>query len=336
VIHASAPTRFDFAGAPTDVEPFKSEEGGYVVNASLAIRVNVSIVASGDTSEIVVVSRDLGTEERFTSIETMDLDGELRLIKAVISHVQLDGGVRITTSTDAPAGSGLGASAALAVALLRALRQFKGEEPTALELAGDALHVENVLLGNINGGQDQYAAALGGFHAFEFAGSHVDIHPIEVSAERGRSLEERSVLCYSGESRLSGHVLNQVMADYTRRDHQTVISLRNMKRIAHETREALAGGSFAELGELIKATGETQRAFHPAFTPPAVERLLHIGEQHGALGAKMAGAGGGGCVYFFCEPERTREVRDALIADGTRVLPVQFQREGVLTAQGGS
>lgn len=330
MIQTSAPTRFDFAGAPTDVAPYKTEEGGYVVNASLGIRVSVS-VSTLDGPGIVVMSRDLGVEERFSSIETIKHGGALRLIKTAIAHVRPERGIHVSTTTDAPRGAGLGASASLAVALLSALRQLNGESPSLEQLVDDALYLENVLLGNINGGQDQYAAALGGFHALQFGPGDIDVKPLCLGPEFLRSLEEHSLLCYSGDSRVSGQVLDQVMANYTSGDRQTVSSLRIMKRIAQETMEALVDGSLDHLGSLIQEAGETQRNLHPAVTPPAVERLLEIGRVHGVRAAKMAGAGGGGCVYFFGPPERKQELERALRSHGVRVLPIQFSLAGLVT-----
>jgi len=330
MIETSAPTRFDFAGAPTDVAPFKTDEGGFVVNASLGIRVRVCVSAL-DTPGVVVVSRDLGVEEQFASIDDVDHGGPLRLVKAAVVHVRPERGVRITTTSDAPRGAGLGASAALAVALLSALRRANGEAPTAEQLVDDALHVENVILGNINGGQDQYASALGGFHAFGFGPGHVEVQPLSLDRALLRSIEERSVLCYSGDSRVSGDVLDQVMAQYTSGDRRTASALRTIKGIARETMQALADGSLDDLGALIQATGAVQRDLHVAMTPPAVQRLLEIGHAHGVDAAKMAGAGGGGCVYFFCPPERREGLAHALASHGVPLLPVQFSPAGVLT-----
>ncbi len=330
MIQTSAPTRFDLAGAPTDVAPYKTEEGGYVVNASLGIRVSVS-VSTLDTPDIVVMSRDLGVEERFSSIEEIEHGGALQLIKTAIAHVHPEQGIYVSTTTEAPRGAGLGASASLAVALLSALRQLKGESPSLEQLVQDALHVENVMLGNINGGQDQYAAALGGFHALEFGPGDTDVKPLYLDPEFLRSLEEHSLLCYSGDSRVSGHILDQVMAHYTSGDRQTVSSLRNMKRIAQETTQALIDGSLDDLDSLIQAAGEMQRNLHAAVTPPAVQRLLEVGRVHGVHAAKMAGAGGGGCVYFFGPPERRQELERAFRSHGVQMLPMQFSSAGLLT-----
>lgn len=104
-----------------------------------------------------------------------------------------------------------------------------------------------------------------------------------------------------------------------------------MKRVAEETVRALLEGNFDDLGELIKNAGEIQRGFHPSVTPQAVERLSQIGRSHGTQATKMAGAGGGGCVYFLCVPERKQELQDALEADGIQVLPVEFPQIGVKT-----
>ena len=167
MILSSAPTRFDFAGAPTDVAPFKTEEGGYVVNAALGIRVSVCLVPL-ETADVVVTSHDLGVEERYPSIDAVQPGGDLQLLKAVIAHVHPARGLHVSTTTEAPRGAGLGASASLTIALLSALRHLQGERPGVQDVVDDALHVENVMLGNVNGGQDQYAAALGGLHAFRF------------------------------------------------------------------------------------------------------------------------------------------------------------------------
>jgi D-glycero-alpha-D-manno-heptose-7-phosphate kinase len=218
------------------------------------------------------------------------------------------------------------------VALLSALRQVNGETPTAGQLVDDALHVENVILGNINGGQDQYASALGGFHAFAFGSERVDVQPLSLDHALLESIEERSVLCYSGDSRVSGDVLDQVMAQYTAGDRRTAAALRTIRGIARETAQALADGSLDDLGALIQATGDIQRHLHPAMTPPAVHRLLDIGRSHGVDAAKMAGAGGGGCVYFFCPPERREGLAQALASHGVPLLAVQFSPAGVLTA----
>jgi D-glycero-alpha-D-manno-heptose-7-phosphate kinase len=219
----------------------------------------------------------------------------------------------------------------LAIALLSALHRMKGERPGAEQLVHDALHVENVMLGNINGGQDQYAAALGGFNAFRFEGEDVDVRPLDLAPAFVRSLEERSVLCYCGDSRVSGHILDQVMAHYRSGDRGAVASLRTMRRIAHETEQALVGGSLDDLAALIAAAGEIQQALHEAMTPPAVQRLMEIGRAHGVHAAKMAGAGGGGCVFFLCPPEQRPPFERALNAAGVPVLPVQFSPRGVLT-----
>lgn len=330
----SAPTRLDFAGAPTDVEPFKTREGGYIVNASLGIRAQVSVSPLEDSSEVVVISKDLGIEERFTSVETIDDGGDLQLVKAATRHVHPDRGIRITTNTNAPRGSGLGASAALAIALVSALRTIKGENPTIDELVADALYVENVILGNINGGQDQYAAALGGFHALAFGPGLVAAHPLQPSPEFLRLLEERSLLCYSGDSRVSGEVLDQIMADYRAGDRHTAMLLRAMKQFARDTEQALIEDSFDDLCDLVRAVGKAQRSLHPSMTPPAVRRVMQIGSTSGGLAAKMAGAGGGGCVYFLCEPERKGELTGALESEGIQILPVQFPRSGLEAGAG--
>lgn len=204
IIRAQAPVRFDFGGGPTDVDPFKTREGGFVLSAGIKQLAKVQITERSD-NKIIIRSDDYGTVEKASSVENLDLEGPLRLIKAAVKHIQPTHGLEINTKVDVPPGSGLGASASIAIALVGALRSQRGEEKIQpITLINDALYLENEMLKNINGGQDQYAAALGGFHAFEFKGPDVSVKTLNVKEETIRELESRSLLCFSGESHLSG------------------------------------------------------------------------------------------------------------------------------------
>jgi len=326
--HFTAPTRLDFAGGPTDIEPFRSTEGGHVVNASLSVSAHAS-VAPREDSDITIISSDLGIEEHYPSINEMDIDGPLRLIKAAIHRVGPEQGLTVTTQNEAPHGSGLGASGSLAIALLNGLRHVKGEAPSSQQLVADALYVENVMLDNINGGQDQYAAAMGGFRSFSFSGDEVETRALDIHPDTVQELEDRSVLCFSGESHFSGKVLDQIIQEYLNGEVRTVTALRDMKSIAMDIGEALLSGELDEFGVLLQRAGRRQSEYHPAITPSEVVAIKNLAFSKGATGSKMAGAGGGGCVYFFCEPGRKEHVESSLLNRGVQVLPIHFTSTGV-------
>lgn len=328
IIHATAPVRFDFGGGPTDVDPFKTIEGGYVINSGVKLSAHVCITEHSDKS-ITINSEDLNTNERFSSIGEITIDGPLKLIKAAIVYTKSPFGFEVNTKVDVPAGSGMGGSASLAVALLGALKTVKREELVPQTLIDDVLYIENNLLKNINGGQDQCAAALGGFHSFNFDGNGVVIKVVDVSNEAINELTNRSVLCYTGESHLSGAVLSQIMENYTNGDKNTVIALREMKSLTHELEQSLINADIDEFGVLINEIGDRQRSYHPNVHPPYVREIFEYAKQNGAIGGKLAGAGGGGCMFLFCEKGRKCDVETALSQHGIALFPLQFTNNGV-------
>lgn len=330
VIVAEAPVRFDFGGGPTDVEPFKTREHGFVVNAAVKRLAHIKIKPRDD-SKIILRSRNFKHNETFTSLDNLNLNGPLRLLKAAVKYVKPNTGMEITTLVDVPPGSGLGGSASLAIALLGALKTLKGETVTnTSELVADALYIENVMLNNINGGQDQYAAALGGFHAFNFDGDKVSVKNLNVSKDTISQIENRSILCYTGESHVSGDVLNSIMGNYEKGKTGTVTALREMKDLAHEVEQALVLGNVDKFGVLIREVGLHQRSYHPNIHPKSVRDLFDLAEKFGAVGGKLAGAGGGGVMYLFCHEGRKKDVQSAMLKLNVPLIPMKFATDGVM------
>lgn len=328
-VRTKAPVRFDFAGGPTDVEPFRSKESGFVVNGALDHSATVEITRRIDNC-IVIYSDDYNHHESINSLDEIRIEGPLKLIKAAVKHISPSTGLEIHTRVDVTPGSGLGSSAALAIALLGGLRVIAGDiEPKPETLVRDALHVENVMLDNINGGQDQYASALGGFHSFNFEPDKVIVNTLEISEKTIAELEKRSVLCYSGESHISGNILNQIMSNYLNGNTLTSNALHRMKKVTYEIEQALLSGNLINFGKLIQTVFEIQRELHPEVVPQNIEEISKLALSNGALGGRIAGAGGGGCVYFFCEKGKKEDVIKVLKNQGLLSIPVKFAPKGI-------
>lgn len=332
-IYAKAPTRFDFAGGSTDLKPFRDREGGYVVNAGIKQSAHAEIRKRNDSS-IIFRSADYSKEESFPSLNDVTFDGPLRLIKATVKYMQPTEGVEVYTKVDVPLSSGLGSSAAVVIVLVGGLRAVNGEEIEKESIIHDAIYIENVMLGKVIGGrQDQYASALGGFHAFSFDGEEVTVKPLNISEDTISELEARSVLCYSGELHIAGTVNEQIMAEYTAGNPRTINALRDMKDLAHKVERSLVTGDVDEFGRLIQSVGETQKSFHPVVVPHVVEDIFVTARANGAIGGKLAGAGAGGYIYLFCENGRKQEVVDSLQLKHFSSMPLNFSSEGVTVWQ---
>ncbi|MBV9787522.1 MAG: GHMP kinase, partial [Chloroflexi bacterium] len=230
-----------------------------------------------------------------------------------------------------PPGSGLGTSASLGVALVGVLNVLQAERLSAHEVADLATRLEIEELGIAGGKQDQLAAALGGINFLEF-GAHPPISsPLPVSAGVINELEKRLVLCYSGTSRLSGDIIQRVQQAYTSGEPATCNALRTMRDIARRVKSALLSGELSQLGSLLRENWDCQRALHPTVTNETVDRLFTVAEHNGALGGKACGAGGGGCIVFFCEADAERMVREALTDAGGQIIEFNLDRYGLQT-----
>ena len=323
MIRASAPVRLDFAGGWTDVAPFATEERGVVVNGALELRAEVELEAS--PGGYLLTSEDLGESLRLAPDDRLEADGSLALLKAALRRARIGPSI-LTTRGRAPAGSGLGSSGALDVALVAATDRMRNLSRMPFELAEEAFELESVDARLPGGRQDQYAAALGGFHKFEFSAGMVRVEPLRLDPAFLDELAAHLLVCYTGVSRVSSRTIERVVASYREGNPAVVSALRSLVGIAEAMAGALGAGKLSEIGRLLDANWAEQRRLDPSMSTPDMERLDAAMRQAGSLGGKAAGAGAGGSM-FFVVPDAAR-ARLAAEALGARVLPVEWAFEG--------
>jgi D-glycero-alpha-D-manno-heptose-7-phosphate kinase len=299
-----APARIDFVGGWTDVQPFCDKEAGLVVNAACTLYAHVTV--------------DKGTGGEPTD----------EFIRAACRRFGLTD-VRVTLASDAPVGSGLGGSGSVGVALVGALAAYAGAAMTRREIAEVAHDIEIQDLHIIGGRQDQYAAAFGGFHALTFKGDSVEIEALSLPRERVAELQARSVVVYTGQSRVSGNIHAQVQEAFRRHNPDTLDALATIRRAASDFCANLRDGSPDALGELLTENWQAQKRLHPSTTNERVDAFFRIAEGAGALGGKALGAGGGGCLYFLAMDGRAGELKRALGAAGGVILDAPFDFGGL-------
>jgi D-glycero-alpha-D-manno-heptose-7-phosphate kinase len=323
--HATAPLRLDFAGAWTDVPPFSAREGGVVVNAAIGLRSHVDLTLGGKLLRLV--SEDLGETLECANSGGLVLDGKLDLLKAALRMFPVLGGFTLTTRCDAPPGSGLGSSGAIDVALVAALTRARIDRFGERELAEHAWQVEAVEAKVPGGKQDQYAAALGGWHRLTFRDPDVGVEPLTLDPAFAAALERQIVLCLTNGSRNSGDTIAQVMSAYERGDRRVTGALHGLKDVAEAMAEALREADLARVGVLLSENWKHQQALDPGMRTAEMARVEQAMRTAGALGGKAAGAGAGGSMFFLVGGDRRAAV-DAATAAGARVLPVTWAPEG--------
>lgn len=332
IVRSRAPVRIDLAGGWTDVPPFADREGGAVVNLAISRYTTVTLRTQPGQG-ILLHSADYNTTVTASSVEQLRYDGQLDLVKAALRQAGHVTDLAVTTRAAAPPGSGLGTSAALGVALVGALSRLHSQPLAPAEIAERATQLEVIELGIAGGKQDQLAAAQGGVNFLEFSAAAPTSTPLRLPSDVLNELEQRLILCYSGISRLSGDIIQRVQQAYLRAEPATCNALRRMRAIALELRDALLDGQLDQIGPLLRENWRCQQALHPSVTNADVERLFAVAEQHGAVGGKACGAGGGGCLVFCATPGAEDELRRALVAAGGQLIDVSIDRDGLQSWQ---
>jgi D-glycero-alpha-D-manno-heptose-7-phosphate kinase len=312
------------------VPPFSEREGGAVVNAGITRYTYGTLIPRLDES-IRIVSADFDRFLEVRSFRELEYDGNLDLIKAAIQRLDIRQGMDLFVRCDAPPGSGTGSSASISVALIGLLNRLQQEKLSTHEVARLAYQLEQEELRIAGGKQDQYAAALGGFNFLEFNDPVVSVSQLRLSDSTVDELEKRLVLCYTGQSRLSGNLITAVMTAYTEGRPRTVAALRNLRRLARELKTILLTGDLGAFGEVLQENWTNQRELHPTITTETIEGLFELALASGAIGGKALGAGGGGCLLFYSEPDREHLLRKALEGRGVQVIDFNFDSRGLQT-----
>ncbi len=325
---ATAPVRLDFAGGWTDVPPFSTREGGVVVGAAIQLRAEAEVVPGG--RGLRLVAEDLGQTVELAGHEELATDCGLPLLRAALRLAPPSGPLTLRTHSAAPAGSGLGSSGAIDVALVAALAAAHGAAPTPREIADAACRLEAEEAKIPGGRQDQFVAAYGGFTLLRFRDPEVDVVPLRPSDAFTAELARRTILCYTGASRFSGSTIARVMQGYERGEPGIVGALQSLRCLAEQMVDALQREDLARVGALMADNWREQQSLDAGMCTPVMAQLDAALGNAGALGGKAAGSGAGGCMFFIAGDD-VAAARRAAAEAGAQLLPVEWSWDGVRT-----
>ncbi|MCD6384799.1 GHMP kinase [Candidatus Sumerlaeota bacterium] len=332
ILRSRAPIRLDFAGGWTDVSPFRDKESGAVVNATITRYTYVTLVPRRDEA-IRIISADFDTFIEVQNFKKLEYDGNLDLVKAAIRRLGLKIGMNLYVRCDAPPGSGTGSSASISVALIGLLNTLQDERLSPHEIAELAHRLEIEELHIAGGKQDQYASVLGGFSYLEFRNEAVSNSALRLPPRVVRELEKHLILCYTGKSRLSGDIIKRVMGSYERGEKKVTRALLRIREIAVEMKSALMTGNLGYFADLLDENWSRQKDLDPTVSNTQIDDLFKLAYKSGALGGKALGAGGGGCLLFYCKENKEHLVRRALETAGVQIIDFNFDFDGLQTWQ---
>jgi D-glycero-alpha-D-manno-heptose-7-phosphate kinase len=331
VIRSRAPLRISFAGGGTDVSPYVDEHGGVVLNSTINRFAYATIIPKSN-KEVEIASLDYDVILKYTIDKEIAFDGQLDLIKGVInkfrSRYGLNNGFRIFVHSDAPPGSGLGSSSAIAVAVIVAFAKLVKLPLTPYELAELAYEIERVDVGIKGGKQDQYASSFGGMNFIEFNKDITVVNPLRIEKSILNELEYSLILGYIGSTRASSKIIEKQIKNYKEKQKDALSAMDNIKKLAFEMKNALLRGELHRFGELLNEEWREKKKMAEGISNEVIDRIYEEALKAGAIGGKISGAGGGGFMFFYTEFDKKVSVINKLKELGVQVLPFSFVEDG--------
>jgi D-glycero-alpha-D-manno-heptose-7-phosphate kinase len=333
VLIARAPVRISFAGGGTDLPAFFTQHGGAVVSATIDKFVYVILTVHGGP-ELQILSSDYRTFYRHTPGEALFWEGDLNLPKAILHEFGLDHSVSMFLASEVPPGTGLGSSSTLTVAAVKAVSAARGQTLSKAQVAQLATRIELEKMGMPIGYQDQYAAAYGGLNFMEFgaaadqAAAEVRVTPIRTPPGTLEALQANLLLFFTGTARESSKILARQRESTERSQADVVAALRAVRDLAYGLRDSLARGDLNGFGQWLHAGWEHKKRFATGISNPEIDDAYTLARTHGAIGGKIAGAGGGGFMMIYCQPGTQAAVTEALSQRGLRRMDFRFEEGG--------
>jgi D-glycero-alpha-D-manno-heptose-7-phosphate kinase len=338
-VSATVPTRIDLAGGTLDVYPlYLFEGGGLTVNAAIGVYSHVTVEERPDT-RINIFSQDTGAQETFASLEEMQaqMGGPLDLVKKALRFYRQQSdpgcGLDITLQSEAPAGSGLGASSALLMALSSALNEIGGLGLSKDRLIDLGANIEAQAIGVPTGKQDYFPPLFGGVCSIWFDVDGHRLERLDKAHDGGNDLIDRLngrlILSFTNINRFSGITNWAMLKRYVEKEGDTVAHMRRIKEVAQAMRCSLAAGDLDEFARLLAVEWQNRKSLAEGVTTPEVEAMMAAAEAAGARASKLCGAGGGGCLITYAEPENVSAVKQALAEAGATLMPFRIVSEGV-------
>lgn len=334
IVRSKAPLRIGLAGGGTDVSPYADLYGGAILNATVSLYAYATIEPLTN-GKIMLCAIDKGEEYVFEASEELEINGQLDLLKGVYNkvvkkYVGKPLSFKLTTYVDAPAGSGLGTSSTLVVAILGAFAEWLKLPLGEYDMAHLAYEIERVDLQMAGGRQDQYAATFGGVNFMEFyKDDKVIVNPLRVRNEYLNELEFNLVLYYTETSRISSEIIESQTKNVVEKKQSSIEAMHQLKEQAVMMKEAILTGNLRKIGEILDFGWQNKKRMTAGISNSFIDEFYLTAIKNGATGGKISGAGGGGFMIFYC-PDNTRfRVIEALSKFGGRTRRYTFTKEGL-------
>ena len=334
IYRSKAPLRIGLAGGGTDVSPYCDLYGGAILNATISLYAHATIEPM-EERRILLETNDRNESESYDFSNNLPVTGKLDLLKGVYNRIVKDYGevrcgFKLSTFVDAPAGSGLGTSSTLVVAIIGAFTEMLRLPLGEYDIAHYAYEIERKDLQLAGGRQDQYAATFGGVNFMEFyEGDKVIVNPLRIKQQYLFELENNLVLYYTSTSRESARIIEQQSKNVVAKQGDSIEAMHQLKQQSQMMKEALLKGRLNEFGDILDYGYQQKRKMAEGISNPLMEEIYETAKAAGATGGKISGAGGGGFMIFYCPGTTKYNVIKSLGRFGGHHKNYQFTEHGL-------
>lgn len=324
---ARAPVRISLGGGGTDLPAYYNQFGGAVLNTAINRYIYTVIEPSAGAS-LQITSSDFRVFYRHEGQQNLLTDGELGLAKAILREFGSYDGLDLFLSSQVPPGTGLGSSGAVAVSMVTALAAWHGRKMSKAEIAEMACDIAINRLELPSGKQDEYGSAMGGLNYIVFAQHDTTVTPVPLTSESLETLQRRLMLFFTGKSRDSGNILRKQSNASKAQDPATLERMHQIKALGQEMLRAFERQELDAFGDLLHQSWLQKRGVAQDVTNNVIDQAYAAAREQGALGGKIAGAGGGGFMLLYCHEEHQPAVTKALCALNLSPMDFRFDFDG--------
>lgn len=320
IIESFAPTRVDLAGGTIDIPPlFLFHEGAATVNFAINLNAYCRINTRNDDKIILSsIDRGVSIETTVGEIDRLKAETRLELLAKLVYFFRPEVGFEMITESLAPAGAGLAGSSTLNIACIGALNELTGRKFPEEDFIPIAANIECQVIRVPTGFQDYYAAQYGGIACIHFGPAGIARESLDIDLA---TLESRIAVCYTGEPRNSGINNWEITKRHIDGDKEIFAIFEAIRDTSLELRTALLEANWDRIGEILAAAHPQRKRLSPNITTPHMDEIIEVAMANGAIAPKVCGAGGGGCIAFYCDVGRRTDVEQALRGlEGVSVL----------------
>lgn len=334
IVRSKAPLRLGLAGGGTDVSPYCDEYGGVVLNATIDMYAYCTIEPN-ENGKIEFYASDRNEKFECEIVKEIPLEGDLLLHKGVYNKIVkefLNGkplSFKMTTYSDAPAGSGLGSSSTMVVAIIKAYMEWLNLPMGEYDIAHLAYEIERQDIGLSGGKQDQYAATFGGFNFIEFfSGDRVIVNPLRIKNWIKNELESSLILYYTGTSRDSAKIIDEQVKNTKNKNEKSIDAMHELKSSAYKMKESILKADFEGFANQMKYGWESKKKMASVISNFEIDKIYEFIMENGGKAAKISGAGGGGFMMIICDPVKKFELVEKLKQKDGNVILTSFTENG--------